>query len=503
MDQKDNIINFINTNASNIKDEDLDLNIIPKLMEHYEGRINYLTFRAYGNAANNTDVASGAFKERSKEELSKGLRTFLFTSEHWKTGRDINSYLLTCLNYLADRIKNDTSSIKRVNVPICPGCRFLGHKEFISYEAKQLRCTNCTKELERLNSEILQINNDSVKNSYLQRIQIHKIFCLHSRKGWRCFDCERFIPDSHIMSSGGVSCPYSNCVFFGHISELQVMVHPVALGIRNDLSLDESYGKDDKSTGWDIWQDKLKSNEINADIQIGVKEQFNNEFNIAKEIIEIQMNRIKLNGLKSTSIQKTLMYQAFINMLNKFPEEMISYLVHLKQNSDFPIQSRIFQEYTFLMSNTLPFTIVKGGNYIDIMSLIDQSLGLFSGISKFSATVQNNKIIPNNTSEIYTGGINSKCRGQYFIGMIIDVVDITTGKSIKDKIEQYSFVQIKMSNEILPGTQVEVSHFRLVPHYEMGNLVYLQRIRRKIVDSIYFKMNGKKRETKHSCDGDE
>src|SRR5690606_12115260 len=103
-------------------------------------------------------------------------------------------------------------------------------------------------------------------------------------------------------------------------------------------------------------------------------------------------------------IQKLLMYEAFQEMLENFPEEMVSYLVHRKQNSDFPIQSRIFQTYARLMEEALPIDLVINGKKYSILSLTDPFLQLFTGISEFEAVVQDNYVIPNNTVERYVGG---------------------------------------------------------------------------------------------------
>lgn len=487
-----NILHVINTTAKNIKEEDLDIYIIPELMEYYNKKINSLAFRAYGT---NNSVSLAAFKERSKEILRSGLCTFLFKSEHWKQGRDINSYLLTCLNFLADKLRYDSVNIKRVNIPICPGCKYLGVKEYINYEGKLLRCNNCTKELERLCFEIKNISNINDKQIIEQQIQIHKSFSLHSKKGLKCNDCKHFIPISYSYITN-ISCPYPDCVFFGKVNDLKSMTHPVALGLQNNFSLDIACRKDSENNNTKTWKDTLVSKEVNADVQIASSEKFNSELELTKNIIETQKSRVKNNGLSATCIQKTLMYQAYLNILLKFPEEMVSYLVHLKQNPEFPIQFQIFQEYVSLIRDALPLTIVKAGNTININSLLDPNLKLFAGTSKFEAIVQLDKSIPNNTIETYIGGRKAKCYGQCFLGMITDIINKSTGESIIHNMEQYSFVKIKMDESIVPGTLVEVTHFRLIPHYEMGNLIYLQRIRRKIVDSIYFKLNGKQRETR-------
>jgi len=60
-----------------------------------------------------------------------------------------------------------------------------------------------------------------------------------------------------------------------------------------------------------------------------------------------------------------------------------------------------------------------------------------------------------------------------------------------------------MEKTIEKNIPVTVSHFRIPSHYELGSLVYLQRIRRQIVDSVYFRLNNKKRPLKTGGKEDE
>jgi hypothetical protein len=325
---------------------------------------------------------------------------------------------------------------------------------------------------------------------------IHKIFQVHSKKGFRCPDCERFIPESYLKSND-VSCAYPDCMFFGKLSSLSVMAHPISTASRNNLSLDSSNvnkSGDKETTGYQTFADKIKCKEINADDSIEMNQKFQYEYTTLSEVINLQMERTKASASETTSMQKVCMYKAYKNMLEISQEEMVSYLVHLKQSSEFPIQARIFQEYVKLIKDQLPFQIKKNKAMIDICSLTDPNLGLFDGISKFTGKIDDNYVIPNNTEETYIGGSKSRYCGPYFIGEIIDIINKDTGESIKNYIDKYSFAKILMNKDIGINVPVEVSHFRLIPHYEMGNLVHLQRIRRKIVDSVYFKIHGEHRE---------
>jgi len=67
------------------------------------------------------------------------------------------------------------------------------------------------------------------------------------------------------------------------------------------------------------------------------------------------------------------------------------------------------------------------------------------------------------------------------MGKLLSVVDKKTKVSLMNRVEEYSFSKIKMKN-VKIGTQVVVSHLRIPPHYQMGGMVYVNRIRKKIVD---------------------
>lgn len=494
---QEDIIKKINETAPYLSPEDLDEWIVPSLISFYDSKVNSLAYRAYGVAGSSlSPIAKRAFFERAKAEIREGLNTFLFKSEHWRNGRDINTYLLTCLNRLAERIKWDSESIKKVNFPICPGCKSLGKKEFLVQESKTWTCPNCLKETSRLEEEISLLKNNInrsdneniILTSYESIIILHKVFSIHSRSGVRCPDCNRFIP---ISSNGtfGISCPYRNCSFFGNAEKLEKMPHPLGMSSSIDLSLDTPASSESNK----IFLDFYAAENINSDVEIETKEQLKQELDTLLNVIDDQVDFVKRTNSAGTMMQKLLMYEAYQNMLKKYPEDMISYLVHRKQSAEFPIQARIFQEYASLMEEALPYSIIQGNNTYDIVSLTDPNIQLFDGISEFEAFVRSDNTIPNNTTETYTGGRKFKYYGPCFLGMLIDVIDLEQNISIKDKVDNYSFVQIKMLPEIKPKASVKVKHFRIIPHYEMGGLVYLQRIRKKIVDSVYLRQHGKKR----------
>jgi len=131
----------------------------------------------------------------------------------------------------------------------------------------------------------------------------------------------------------------------------------------------------------------------------------------------------------------------------------------------------------------LPFVFTKNNKFHYIASLLDHQLGLFDGISVFDSCITNKHLIKNETQEFYVGGRKAYYTGRYYIGKLLDVVNMSNGLSIMDYVQEYSFGKIYM-HDAVPLTQVRVSHLRIPPHYQMGGMVYLNRIRKEIVKAL-------------------
>jgi hypothetical protein len=472
----DNIINVINNRSSELAQEDVSW-IVPDLMEHFSGRIHTLSTYVYGSEKG---IALAAFKEWAEKTLEKGVCTFLFKNEHWRSGRSIGPYLSTCLTKLADTLKSDLNSIKKVSIPICPACKELNSREFLVYEDKLLRCPTCTKEYLRLESKYDRSSSEEYQ------LRLRKVFSLHSRKGYRCPCCGRFIPESFVntIANDRVSCPYDNCSWFGTVEDLEPMIHPLGqssgmtVSLNTPINSKENFGgKGDSEIG-----DMIDANEVNPDVRIEQAEKYYKELNIANEVISKQKLRLERQPRKKV-LKKYLMYQAFQNLLEQDPVSMISYLIHGKSLGERPIQSLIFQKYIQLVENNLPFTI-DGEDGEDgeseVFSLLDSNLNLFLGTSEYQAYVRESGFVSNNTHEIFVG---AKCNGPCFIGLLCDIQD-ENGNSLLSEVEYYTFSSIKMKSSIPQNTFVNVIHFRIPPHYEMYSLVNLQRTRKAIVTSI-------------------
>lgn len=487
-----------------ISDEDINTWIIGELMISYNNRIRFFAKKAYGTYSSTSgvsttpDVAIKAFVEMAKISLKGALHTFIIKKEHWKQNRNLNSYLLKTISNLSGTITTQNNARQKVVKPICPACKYFGHREILVQESSLLRCSHCSSEETRLASEIKNINSLDLQQEY----KLRKMFSLHSKKGFKCPECNRFIPIS-AKTSSVITCPYKNCLFSGPAENLQQVSHPSGSVFLYNISLSPGeqpfihnfyrFGNGSNSEKLLLNSSAAITSEPTAEDELNALEQYNDEKEILLSVIDEQKKTIKRLNYQGTVIQKTLMYQAYTNMIEKFPEEMVSYLVHRKQQAEFPVQPKIFQEYVRLIENHLPFSVKKGGRTVDICSLTDPNLSLFLGKSIYEAEVIDGLAIPNKTKEVYIGGIKHRNYGPCFIGRLIDVKNKDTNESLLKHVKQHSFIQIFMDNHIPIGTQVVVSHFRIPSHYEMDSMVFLQKIRRNIVDSVYFKMHKKKR----------
>lgn len=478
----DSPVKRVNAQASTLKEEDVDW-IVSEMMDHFSGKIHSLATYVYGSEQG---VALAAFKEYASQTLENGTKTFLFKSEHWRTGRSIGPYLSACLGKLADSLKSDIDFVKKVSIPICPACKTLSSREYLTYEGKLLRCPTCTKESIRLADK-----ERSSREEYEYRLR--KVFSLHSRKGYRCPDCERFVPHSTIDGAERTSCPYDDCGWFGKATDLKLMSHPVgqSSGVTVSLNATVGEGSEAMSQKFQEFGDMLDANEVTPDIRIEQAEKYLRELEVTRAVLSTQRERLSRQPSPKT-IKKYLMYKAFESLLEHDPEGMIAYLIHGKSRGERPIQSLIFQRYIQLVENHLPFDVYGEDGILEAYSLLDPNLDLFLGVSEYQTHVRESGFVANNTHEIFQG---SKCNGPCFIGMLCDITD-GDDNSLMSEVEYYTFSSIKMKDTVQPNTLVKVTHFRIPPHYEMYSLVNLQRVRRKVVDSIYKRLHGEKRPLK-------
>lgn len=453
--------------------------IVPDLADFYKGKIDYLARKAYNCPKHQPlpGVGKKAFRAEAMGQLRTACETFFFKKQHWKTDRPLNSYLLIVLNRLSEDLSRDHAATNKIYSYVCPWCKNLGQKEYLNYENKLLKCSYCTQELDRLTDGIS--NKTSAEQAEIEcEILGLKSFSLHSRIGFRCPDCSRFLPQS-IETSGTIVCPFTHCNFLGKIETLAPMSHPTGVRSRNQLSLNQQIGDTDMAPSHqDMIQDEVV---LDIESQMALEEKTKKDLQVLNEIVQEQLDQVIKNEGR-VKLQRITMYRTFQEMIKKHPDDLLGHLVYGKMRTDFPLHARIFQEYTNLLIDQLPISIIKKKKKIDIVDLVDPNLGLFLGISTFQAKV-NNGLIQNLTTETYVGARLFNDYGPCFIGKLIEITEVETQKSLKHLVKDYSFSDIKIPGA-LDGTLVEVKHYRIASHYEAGSLAYLQKVKRNICNRL-------------------
>lgn len=444
---KDKLI-FEKENAN----EEYISNFISSFIDKNIIRIRFISKKTYND---NSEVSFLAFKQIISDDLKNACASFI------KNNHDpsyIEAYLLSSINKISYSILSENKKVSY----ICPGCKYLLKNNFVEDINNVLHCNNC--------KNLIETSDNIYEN------KLYKVFSEHSKKGYKCKDCGEFIPDNKKIN---ISCPYPKCFYVGDVSELKTLKHPFIKTNKEVL-----YDKD--------YYSSIKVDEDN----ILSERDLTKYLNILYECIDYQSKNIQFKGNNSTYLNKFCMYEAYKNIIDQYPQEMISYLICL--NKQGKIQHKIFQEYIKILESKIPFTFKQNNKTYEVKSILDDNLCIFDGISCYVAAVDNHNEIFNETEEIYIGGRKGSYYKPYYIGKVVDVINLADNKSILHLVEEYSFFKIKMKKEIPPGTETYVEHMRIPPHYQMGGMVYLNRIRRAIVDRVYFVIHGKKRLLKNN-----
>jgi hypothetical protein len=393
-----------------------------------------------------------ALKESLVEELRTGCVTFINKGAAME---ELNDYLFYIVNAFCK--KSAQPIVKRVTEYICPGCVYLG-KEYSTIDInKVFKCDECASEL--------KISKDP------KSIHFFRTFAQHSKVGYHCSDCQRFIPHPLDNSIVTVSCPYFDCSFVGLIGGLHKMHHPTSKSNPEKLILD---GDDGTHKVFPL------SKEVNAQIQLEIEEDLQNKFDLLQEIIESQSSNVSYCSSDATIRHKQYVYQAFSSLLEENPTEMVAYLLNTNDNHC-GFQHKVFQRYIKLLEASLPFVISKRKKFHKVETLLDETLCLFDGISVYNSKVTNTFNIKNETKEFYIGGRKAAYTKPYYIGKLLNVIHGETKVSLMSHVRDYSFSRIHL-RDIDPGTPVTVTHLRVPPHYQMGGMAYVNRIRKKIVE---------------------
>ena len=345
---------------------------------------------------------------------------------------DLNSLFFYDANELVQSYVKKCS--KKERVYICPGCLFYNKQTAVVNHDLHFKCNICA---------------EKCKTSIdLAELELAKYYAKYNKSGYKCPECNRFIAAAN---SSTVTCPYPDCSFVGNASDCKKSLAPFK---NNILSAQES-----------------------ASAPVHVER--STEFLILKKVIESQSSELSYKDWNFTVPHKILVYKAFNNLLDRFPSQMTDYLLHSSRSGGF--QHKIFQEYISLLESSFPLIVRKNKKFIRIDSLLDSNLCLFEGISTFEGTVSSSMEVNNNTQEFYVGGRSATYAKPYYIGKLLDVVSVDSGQSLFNNVIEYSFLKIKMSNMSV-GDKVIVTHLRVPPHYQMGGMVYVNRIRKNIIE---------------------
>ncbi len=444
---------------------DID-NMVDSFLQKNESTLKNLCIRHLGNEK----LAFDSFRTEIKPLLKNTAVSFV-NGQYPETA--FTSYLFpTVYTFLR---KESEPNVKTNQVHVCPACKFLGINTRITFN-KVFKCDVCSESLRKSTSASKQ--------------KLFETFKVHSKRGYKCSDCARFIPQP-LDNSQDIFCPYGDCVFVGKAKELKTMRHPTVATKIRELSLDapRKGTQTNDTLGFSIG-DNIQSDSIASDEELEIKETLSANLTLLKDTIQSQINSIYYSSAEFTLIHKACMYQAFSNIITLYPDEMVAYLVFLNRHGG--IQHLIFQEYIRLLESKMPFSYTKNNKLHKVTSLLDPELSLFDGISTFEGEVSPKKELKNGTKEFYIGGRTGFYSRPYYMGKILDVIDLSSKVSILSDVQEYTFSKIRFKTTA-PGTKVEVTHLRVPPHYQMGGMVYLNRIRRKIVDKVYLTLHGEKR----------
>lgn len=429
---------------------DVDMMVEQFLQQHRSGivSIHQMYFKS------NNDVSFQALLLLLRDELRTGCVSFINKGSPLE---ELSPYLFYITNAFCR--KTTAPKIKKKSEHICPGCLFLGMATLVTFN-KVFRCEECADQLKSATDP--------------KQIVFYKTFILHNKQGYRCPDCNRFIPHP-LDDTRIVSCPYFDCCFVGECGKLNSMHHTTSQTNPEKLVLDLT------QDGGRCFKDNIASNEVDALQFLEAKEDLSNKISLIKEVIDSQINQISYSGSDFTIKHKQSVYQAFKNLLDKYPEEMVGYLLDGTRSGGF--QHKVFQEYIRLLEKSFPFFIRKGRKRYLIDSLLSEHLCLFDGISVFNSTITDKLVIKNETNEFYVGGRKASYTKPYYIGKLLNVIHAETKEPFIPLVKEYSFSRIKLRDAV-PGTPVIVTHLRVPPHYQMGGMVYVNRVRKKIIERV-------------------
>ncbi len=185
-------ITLINMQAAQIKS--LSLSDVDDLVEHFVSTNNDSIRKHWRSKNESSKLGYEAFVAELKPQLKNSCITFLNSNLEFSV---LNAYLFSTV--IAASKKEVSQNIKRIAVPVCPGCKYLGFEQVLTSK-KVYRCSRCEEQLQQPLS--------------VQHKNLASMFAIHNNNGYKCPDCTRFIPHPR-DTSRDITCPYFDCAFFG------------------------------------------------------------------------------------------------------------------------------------------------------------------------------------------------------------------------------------------------------------------------------------------------
>lgn len=434
--------------AHNLNLIDVDSLVEKFLQEHRSGigTMHQMYFKTVNQ------VSLHALTELLKNELRTGCVTFVNKNPVME---ELPAYLFYITNAFCRKLA--APEVKKKSEYICPGCLFLGMATLVSFD-KTFQCEECHDQLKSVTDP--------------KQVAFYETFAVHNKQGYRCPDCNRFLPHP-LENTPVISCPYFDCCFVGEFINLNKMHHTTSQTNPEKLVLDVT------NDGHRFFKDSIVSQEMDAVSRLEIKEGLQSKVQLIREVIDSQISHVSYSGSDFTIKHKQFVYQAFGILLQQYPEEMVGYLLNGTRSGGF--QHKVFQEYIKLLESAFPFFIKKGRKRYRVDSLLSEYLCVFDGISVFTSVVSDKLDIKNGTTEFYIGGRKASYTQPYYIGKLLNIIHAETKESLLPSVKEYSFSRIKLHG-VKPGIPVVVTHLRIPPHYQMGGMVYVNRVRKKIVE---------------------
>lgn len=195
---------------------------------------------------------------------------------------------------------------------------------------------------------------------------------------------------------------------------------------------------------------------------------------ILKNIINDLKIKFEFNSHSHSKKLKILSLEMFEYEINQNSKKIYDYLVGSGYGS---FQHDLLFSYLKIVEENLPIIYIKNKETVIIDNIHDPRLGFFSTISKFSTKLNSNLELKNNSPEIYVGGIKATVIKNHFIGKLISVK--TDGKDITNLIVNKGFHNISFK-DLKPGTNVDVEHLSILPHYGVGALGIINKTKNQI-----------------------